>query len=172
MNYSLRYRHRTIDLANWRLLRPIWLAIAVLLFAAGRCWADTVDITLPQAVSFAVADVSGSTSAIENPTTVRYRNGDFEIINIAIQANDEYFTRPTENGGRIAANKVSWTGSYVSGGGELYNGTLTHSYYVSVWTGYGDQDAEFTMSWTLAAPGTSVRAGNHTLTAVWKIESL
>ena len=169
MNYSLRYRHRTIDLANWRLLRVVWLAIAVLLFAAGRCWAATVDITLPQAVSFAVADVTSSTSAIENPTTVSFTDFTGGAIGIYIKADAENFTRPDASGGYIPASNVSWT---ATGLAAIFSpGTLSSIDYMPLYQ-YDLQEDSFTMSWTLAAPGTAVYAGTHTLTATWKLESL
>lgn len=134
---------------------------------------ETVRITVPSAVSFAVTDVSRSTTGV--PSTARISFSDAILIpgralRVSLKADAAAFTPPS--GSSIPASNVSWTTAGANGGTGS-NGTLSTSSYVLVF-----QSAPVTLSgyvdlgWTLAAPGSGIRAGSHQLTIRWKVESI
>lgn len=134
---------------------------------------ETVNIAIPSAVSFAVTDVSRSTTGSPSPTTISFSNASLtpgKALRVSVQADASAFTPP--NGSSIPVSKVSWS-IVGAAGGTGWNGTLSATSYTLVFqsdpsptTGHAD------LAWTLAAPGSGVRAGIHQLTIRWKVESI
>lgn len=142
---------------------------------AGRCCADSADITVPNAVGFLVTDVSGPTLSTPIETEVSFSNASLtpgNSIRFSIKADAANFTRPTEAGGYIPSDKVTWvTTSDINGAG--YAGTLSAAAYTRVFQGnVNATSGSAQVGWTLAPIGGSVFAGDHILTATWKVESL
>ena len=129
------------------------------------CAADSVDITLPSAVSFNVTDVNQNSASIPNPTPFSYSNFTGSYITISIIANAPNFTRPVEDGGFIPASKV-----FCRADQGVFDGDyLSSTYYIYVFM--YDEPGDYNFFFTLDPPGTAVRGGAHTLTATWKVES-
>jgi hypothetical protein len=133
---------------------------------------ETVSITVPPSVGFSVTDVTRSTSGAPSPTRISFSGASLntgKTLRLSVQAGSAGFTPPS--GASIPASNVSWTNLGASGGTGS-NGTLG-SFYTLVFqsnpltvSGYVD------LEWTLAAPGSGIRAGNHQLTIRWKVESI
>ncbi len=150
------------------------LAAVCLLLASARCIADSVDITLPGAVSFTIMDISQSTTGSPDPSAVSFTNytpGTGTTLHISIQASTSDFTRPTPAGGAIPATSLSWSAGAPTSGGSTFSGSLSALSYTEVYRG-GVASNSFNLTWTLAPLDPGVRAGTHTLTATWRIESL
>lgn len=138
-----------------------------------RAKEETVDITLPANVSFDVVDVNEDTEA--DSVTLSYINADLRMnkyFTISIKANTANFARHSNAGDYIAASSVSWTTSNAQGGSGV-NGTLSSVSYNIVYESIvNPTSGSLSIIWTLAAPGSGIRAGEHTLNCTWKIESL
>jgi hypothetical protein len=134
---------------------------------------ETVSITVPSAVSFPVTDVSRSTSGAPNPTTISFSNANLipgKALRVSVQAGAAGFTPPS--GSSIPASNVSWTNLGASAG-TGWNGTLGSSFYTLVFqSDPASTSGHVDLEWTLAAPGSGIRAGNHQLTIRWKVESI
>ena len=134
---------------------------------------EKVKITLPANVSFDVVKVNEDTEA--DSVTLSYKNAKLDTghyLTISIKANTANFTRPTNAGEFIAANSVSWTTSNAQGGIGV-NGTLSSVTYNIVYESNTDPSSgSLSIIWTLAAPGSGIRAGEHNLNCTWRIESL
>jgi hypothetical protein len=134
---------------------------------------ETVTIAVPPVVSFSVTDVSRSTTGSPSPTTISFSQASLtfgKALRVSVQADASGFTPP--NGASIAAAKVSWI-TVGAGSGTGSNGTLSATSYTLVFqsnpsptSGHAD------LEWTLAAPGSGIRAGIHQLTIRWKLESI
>jgi hypothetical protein len=131
---------------------------------------------LPTAVSFAVTNANLSTTGTPNPSTITFTNYQApsgRVLRISIQATAPTFT-PPGGSATIPASNVSWTTSNaVNGTG--FNGTLSSSAYTLVYQSTKSPkitSGAVDLTWNLAAPGTSIRAGNHTLVARWMLESV
>ena len=154
--------------ALWRLMP--WALVAGQV-AGTRAHADEADVTLPSFVAFQVANVSLATTGNPDPATLAFSNGLFHgnrSLRISVRAEAAAFTPPAGNA--IPCSNVSWAiGSAQSGTG--FPGTLGTSYVVVY------QGARFATSgscdttWALSAPGPLIRAGYHTLTVRWMLES-
>jgi hypothetical protein len=153
----------------------IWFTIlGIMLFLAFPIRAqETVDITLPANVSFDVVKVNETTEA--NSVTLSYIDANLNsgnYLRISIKANAANFTRPSNAGDYITASSVSWTTSNAQGGSGV-NGTLSSVTYNIVYESNTDPTSgSLSIKWELAAPGSGIRAGGHTLNCTWKIESL
>ena len=137
--------------------------------------AETVNIiTLPTAVSFAVTNVSISTTGAPNPSTIAYDSLKVlgrHALRISLQATAAGFTPPAGIA-TIPASNVSWTTSNAIHG-TGFSGTLSSVAYVVVFqSDIAYVSGGVDLTWQLAAPGASIRAGNHTLVARWKLESI
>ena len=134
---------------------------------------ETVTISVPLAVSFPVTDVSRSTSGTPGVTRITFSNANLtpgKALRVSVQADAAAFTPPS--GSSIPVSAVSWTRAGVNGGNG-WGGTLSASFYALVFqsnpatpSGYMD------LEWTMAAPPSGIRAGNHQLTIRWKLESI
>jgi hypothetical protein len=149
------------------------LATVVLLVLLGSSvLAESVKITLPASVAFAVTNVSVATTGSPNPTPVSFSVLSVtagHALRISVKA-DADFTPPS--GTAIPASNVSWTTSAPSNGVGS-NGTLSNAAYVQLFQNtLGKNNGGVSVAWTLAAPGTPLRAGNHLLTLRWKVEAI
>jgi hypothetical protein len=136
----------------------------------------TAIVTVPTGVQFNIADTSAS--VVGTPATqvtfsapIGFTNA--EKLRISVQANANTFSGPGNV--QIPAGKVSWMATAI-GGGTASSGTLTAGTYTLVYVSKANLKANSTgavaQTWTLnpiAAAG--LRAGTHSLTVTWKVES-
>ena len=149
------------------------LAALIFVLAASAVMAQpigTVRVVVPATVFFHVTNVGAATGATGGPSTVsfdraRLRPG--EALRISVKADGD-LTGP--GGPAIPASNISWTTSNVASGIGI-NGTMSTSTYTPV---YESQVLAVTgrvdLTWTLAAPGASIRAGTHQALLRWKFE--
>jgi hypothetical protein len=137
----------------------------------------TAVVNTPASISFAVTNVNATTTGTPNPAHVSFNTTILvtgQSLHFSLQADATNFTPPGA-GGTIAASKVSWTTSNPIGG-SAFNGTLSASTLVLVYqsSAYGALpiSGSFDIRFALAAPGTSIRAGAHTLTIHWRVEAI
>jgi hypothetical protein len=117
-------------------------------------------------------NVGASTTATPSLTSLTFSNRvllPLHALRISVRA-DGNLTPPS--GPSIPASNVSWTTANVSGG-VATNGALSATAYNQVFESNvlalsGGCD----LAWTLAAPGTPLRAGTHQVTLRWKLESI
>jgi hypothetical protein len=154
--------------------RFLWLCLAlapVLGSLRLGAFLGSVRVTLPATMSFAVTNVSASTVASPNPTTVSYDTAVLipgQALRISVKA-DSDFVPPS--GTAIPASNVSWTTSGASQGTGI-NGVLSKTVYSQLFQGNVlASSGSVNVTWSLAAPGTPLRAGNHNLTMRWKLEA-
>jgi hypothetical protein len=134
---------------------------------------DTVTIAVPSFVSFSVTDVTSSTTGAPSPSTIGFSSANLTIgkaLRVSVLAAAAAFTPP--GGAGIPGSKVSWTLLGASGGTAM-SGTLSSSSYGLVFqSNPGTASGHVDLAWSLAAPGSGVRAGNHHLVIRWKVESI
>jgi hypothetical protein len=163
--------HRTANRPRQTPLRIWGWVLACLLLRGLGLSAETVKITLPAAISFSVTNVSVNTVGSPSPTTVSFSNGTILPIRglrISLIALSD-FVPPS--GPAIPAANVSWTTSGATNGVGS-NGVLSTSAYVQLYQGFIlNESGGVSVTWTLAAPGTPLVAGNHVLTIRWKLEA-
>lgn len=132
---------------------------------------NTVQISLPAAVNFFVTNVGAATIGSPGPSPVLFSNLDVRRnrgLRVSVRAVSN-FSPPS--GAAIPASMLSWTvSSAVNGFGA--NGTLGTGGFRVVYESFANvQSGSFDVTWTLGAPGPLVRAGVHTLTMRWRLES-
>lgn len=133
---------------------------------------ETVNITVPTVVSFPVGDITSSTSGTPSPSTVSYSSASLmgKALRISVTADAAAFTPP--GGAGIPVSKVSWS-ILGQNGGTGTGGTLSSSSYGRVFqSNPASTSGHVDVAWSLAAPGSGIRAGNHQLTIRWKVESI
>jgi hypothetical protein len=134
---------------------------------------ETVSLTIPPGISFVVSDVSRSTNGQPGAVRVSFSNASVDpasALRISVRADAAAFTPPS--GSSIPASNVSWT-TVGAGGGIGWNGVLESSTYALVFQGDpSTTPGHVDLAWTLAAPGSGIRAGIHQLTIRWKIEAV
>lgn len=132
---------------------------------------EDVRITIPAAVSFAVTNVSVATAGSPASGSVSFNQLNVvtgHVLKVSVKA-DSDFVPPS--GAAIPASKVSWTTSGATNGTGS-NGTLSTSTYSQLFlSGATKKSGSVNVTWSLAAPGTGIRAGIHRLTVRWKLES-
>ncbi len=133
--------------------------------------AESVRITVPAAIGFAVTNVGVATTGSPSAATVSFASLSVlagRALRISIKA-DSNFVPPS--GTAIPASKVSWTTSSPTNGTGS-SGTLSTSAYGRVFQStVARTSGSVKVTFTLAAPGVPLRAGNHRLTVRWKLES-
>lgn len=133
---------------------------------------ETVRITVPASVGFAVTNVGTNTSGNPATSTVSFSSLNLSgsrVLQISVKADGD-FVPP--GGPAIPASKVSWTTSAASNGTGS-GGTLSVSSYAPVFkSAAGKKNGSINLNWVLAPPGTPLRAGNHMLTVRWKLEAI
>jgi hypothetical protein len=166
MSGSRSARSRAAHLAMLSLV-----AVAAAVVSAGA--QETVSISVPMAVGFQVTDVSRSTGGAPNVTTLSFSNANLgagKALRVSVQSDAAAFTPP--GGAAIPASHVSWNNLGASGGIGM-NGTLSSSSFALVLqSDPGRTSGHIDLGWTLAAPGSGIRAGTHQLTIRWKLESI
>jgi hypothetical protein len=134
---------------------------------------QVVVMTVPPAVGFSVTDVGQSTSGTPSATRASFLVVNlalFHVLRVSVKA-DSDFVPP--GGAAIPASNVSWTTSNATGV-NASGGTLSSAAYTQLFQmqnsliGAGGVD----IHWTLAPPGSGVRAGNHSLVVRWRLESV
>lgn len=160
--------------AGARSIRAV--VIGVLACAFGVASADaqeTVAISVPPGINFEVADISRSTAGTPGSTRVTFSDAVLDpgkALRVSVQADAAAFTPPS--GMSIPAEKVSWT-MLGANGGLGSNGTLSSSAYTLVFqSDPNPSSGHIDLAWSLAAPGTGIRAGTHQLMMRWKVESI
>ena len=154
---------------------PGWAALVVLaaacLLANPAAQSNSVRITIPAAVGFAVTNVFVATTGTPNPQTVSFTSlvvGTGQVLRISVKA-DSDFVPPS--GTAIPASRVSWTTTAATNGTGS-SGTLSTTIYRQVFQSQNNRTTgSIGVRWTLAAPGTPLRAGNHRLTVRWRLEA-
>lgn len=151
----------------------IVLAIA-LLVVGGQLdsAADSARVTVPAAVGFAVTNVGVSTAGTPSTMPVSFSNlnvSGSRVLRISVKA-DGNFVPP--GGPVIPAAKVSWTTSGATNGTATAGVLSTSAYGQLYQSGTGKKAGSVNVGWTLAAPGTPLRAGTHALTIRWKFEAI
>jgi hypothetical protein len=148
----------------------------VLLLAprVGRAQVQTVQVTVPAGVSFAVSNIANATPGAPATTTITFTGGTWpppsgKRFRILVRADAASFTPPS--GGAIPANAVSWTAAASTG--TPSNGTLSSATDQLVFRSLPNTPSgSVSLTWQLGAL-TSVaglRSGTHTLTARWRVE--
>ena len=150
-------------------------AIGAVIFVAPLCvgvFAESVKITVPAAVSFAVTRVGNNTTGTPTPTTVSFTQLTVtagHTLRISVKADND-FTPPS--GTAIPASKISWVTSSPSNGTGT-NGTLSKTVYGQLFQStVSKTSGSVAVTWTLGAPGAGIRSGSHVLTLRWKLESI
>jgi hypothetical protein len=137
---------------------------------------QTIQVTVPAGVAFAVNNASASTTGSPATTPVSYSQptgfAKSDKLRISVRADASAFTGPGST--HPAASKVSWTATATNG--TPSNGTLSSTAYTQVYQSAGNlkttDSGTINLAWTLAsilAPG--LRSGVHTLTVRWKFEA-
>jgi hypothetical protein len=152
------------------------IVVAGLLVSSARALAqqsETVSISFPLGVTFNVTNISATTTGSPNPTAVQFSSPNLlgnHVLRISVRADAADFTPPS-GAIKIPASRVSWTTSNASHG-IASNGTLSSASYALVFVGQKNQAGGVDLAWTLAPPPSGIRAGAHTLTIRWKVESV
>jgi hypothetical protein len=133
---------------------------------------ETVKVTLPASIGFAVTNLGINTPGSPNPSAVSFSSASLtatHALRISVKADSDFV--PPGGAIVIPASKVSWTtSSAVQGTG--YGGTLSTSGYTTLFEGQPNKKSgSLNVTWTLGAPNVSLRAGSHRLTMRWKLES-
>ena len=151
----------------------------VMLFAVARLPAPepaqlgfgTVRVFTPASVLFQVMDVGAATPA-SAVTTVSFDSavlGLGQVLRISVKA-DSHIVMP--GGGVIPSTTVAWSASNATNGVGV-NGSLSNLTFTTVFQGNaGTTSGRVDLTWTLAAPPTSVTAGTGVATLHWKFEAV
>jgi len=132
-------------------------------------------VTVPATVTFAITDVSAGKAASAASVTIDniVLATATQQLKLSIQASAANFTPPvvgatTWSAGDITWNAATWTNATGS------SGTLSSGAYTTVTTCAANAATCSTtgLIFTIAAKPTVNRAGSHTLTATWKVESI
>lgn len=131
----------------------------------------TARVVTPLTVLFDVGDVSATTVA-SSPTTVSYDTailGLGQVLRISVKADGD-ITMPGAT--PIPSTSLSWaTSNAVSG--LAMNGTLSKVTYTPVFEGQaGATSGRVDLTWTLAAPADTLRAGTRQAALRWKFEAI
>ena len=161
----------SVRLKRWATAGVAAIGLSVTTVGLGSA-ADAVSISIPAAVGFAVTNVSIATAGNPASGTATFSSlnaGRGGVLRISVKA-DSSFVPPS--GPAIPASKVSWTTSGANNGTGS-GGVLSTSAYSQLFqSAAGKKAGSVNVSWSLAAPGTPLRAGTHTLTVRWKLESI
>ena len=159
--------------ARWalRLIAAAAAATACLAASAPALAQDTARVTVPAVLSFDVTDVLTSAVASPNPTRASFDTAVIpptQAIRFSVRADGDLIG---PGGSSIPASHLSWTTSNVLNGVGV-NGTLSRTSYATVFEGQPTATSGgVDLAWTLAAPGTPLRAGTYQLTLRWKAEA-
>jgi hypothetical protein len=131
----------------------------------------TARVTTPAAVLFLVTDVS-ATATTTAAATVSFDSavlGLGQALRISVKAEGDVML---PGGTVVPATYIAWTTSSVINGVGM-NGSLSKLTYTPVFEGVvGGASGGINLNWTMAAIGTSVRAGTGQATLRWKFEAI
>jgi len=139
--------------------------------------AEQADVTVPATVIFNILDVTNSTTgtgAVSATSIVLFNT---KSLMISLQGDAAAFTPPTGGTTTWAVGDVSWAAAPWDNGTSA-SGTLSNTAYNEVATSVANAPSTgstTTITFTLAAKAAAspaIWAGNHTLVARWKFESL
>jgi hypothetical protein len=141
----------------------------------GGSGSDQAEVTLPSGVGFSVTNIASSTasSAVSIAATGISLASSTAQLKISLQANAAAFTPPAVGAATWTAAAVSWNAaSWTNATGAA--GTLSEGSFLEVGTCNANVTSCSTTGLVFTrAPNTAVkRSGNHTLTVIWKIESI
>jgi hypothetical protein len=160
-----------MQISPWR-----WVALALLGMAGmpGAHAADKVDITIPVSVSFAVNNISATTTGAPATFTVTFSNAKLkqtDALRISVMADSTAFTPPSGTT-QIPASSVTWTTSNaVHGAGS--NGTLSATQFTQVYQSDLDPSSgSVAITWRLTGAPVGIYSGSHTLSLTWKLEAV
>lgn len=135
---------------------------------------ETVQISEPSFVSFSVDNVGFSTTSSPSSVRVSFSNANLEPghrLRISVMADSSDFNPPA-SGGTIDSSNVSWSITGTQGGSGS-SGTLSFASFTEVYESMSDPlSGSVDLRFTLDAPGTGVRAGDHSLSLRWQFESV
>ncbi len=155
------------------LLGPLAWCVLLFVLSLGVASAESVDITVPTSVGFSITDIARSTTGRPNPTTFSFADADLvvgHVLRISVKANTPDFIPP--DGTAIPASNISWTISSPENGAG-FNGNLSSASYTVVYQSkVNPTSGSVDLIWNLPAQGTGIRAGEHTLSLTWKMESV
>ena len=142
----------------------LWIGSAVV--------GESVDITVPSTVAFAVVNVGASSGGAPSPATISFSNAQLlpgHALRISVKADSATFTPP--GGTAIPISNISWTCNGVNGTG--FAGTVNSAGYTEVYqSDAGAVSGSCSITWSLAAPGANIRAGYHVADLRWMVESV
>jgi hypothetical protein len=153
-----------------------WVALALLGTAGmpGAHASDKVDITIPASVSFAVNNISATTTGAPTTFTVSFSNAKLkntDALRISVMANSTTFTPPNGTT-QIPASTVTWTTSNTVGGSGS-SGTLSAAQYTQVYqSNINPSSGSVAITWRLTGAPVGIRSGTHTLSLTWKLEAV
>ena len=134
--------------------------------------ARTVTITIPAGVSFSVPDVSATVTGGAGTFRIVFPNSSVrgnEKLTISVKADAATFSGPGTT--QIPASKVSWSATAI-GAGTGSPGTLSSAYSQVYQSDANPKSGEVDLTWRLAPiAAAGLRAGAHSLTVRWRIES-
>ena len=150
-----------------------FLTVFGLCQVAARVHSDeTVNITIPSFLAFAVNDVSVDTTS-SDPFTVTFDSAALSSghsLKISVESDTTNFS--SVGGDALPASLVKWSIDSASGGTGS-PGTLSTTFQPVFQSDATPTSGSAALTWKMSAPGASgVKAGDHNLTLTWKIESL
>ncbi len=156
--------------------RVVWVLVAIAVGVAVRDVAtqgvESVTITLPAAVNFAVSNVGVATAGTSSSPRLQFTGAALKNnrgVRASVKADGD-FVPPS--GTAIPASCVSWTTSNALNGVGS-DGTLSKTAYTQLYQGNDNATSgRVDIAWQLAAPGIPLRSGAHVLTLRWKLESI
>jgi hypothetical protein len=158
-----------------RRLRWLGIPIALALWSTpAAAQNERVTVTVPTTVTFYVQNVSVSTTGALSPSTFSFTNlhlAHGHSLRVSVKAGAVNFASP--GGTAIPSSYVSWTVSGASNGTGS-NGALNSAFFTQIYQSVVDlkKSGSVNITWRLAPPPAGIRAGTHTLTITWKLESI
>lgn len=165
-------RGKPTDHRRFSSARVLLAAIAILAAAAASGGQEQVRVSVPAIVDFEALDVTTSTVASTNPSSLSFSDAVLQpgqSIRISVKADSDLVP---PSGRALPAESVSWTTSHAVRG-VASNGVLSKTAYTEVFQGQADATSgSADLNWVLSAPGVPLRAGAHQVSLRWKIEAI
>jgi hypothetical protein len=156
-----------------RTLRTVWLLGCIVALGGLPAAAESVQVSVPGSVTFWVNDVSASSEGSPGAATVSFESASLNSgrsLRISVRATSSTLTAPS--GTPIPVSSITWTVTGVAGGTGS-SGTLNSSDFTQVFVSSANPTSgAVELRWTLAQPGSGIRAGNHSLALEWRFESV
>jgi hypothetical protein len=128
-------------------------------------------VTVPSTVTFNVPNVSVSTSAtaVSSISFNQVVLVGTEGVRISVKSDGDLTKAGVTS---IPASNISWIASGVTNGIGA-NGVLSTTTYTTVYQGTaGKKTGNVEITWTLSAPGTTVRAGTYQANLRWRFDAV